>query len=221
MIDVQTIQRDYEFWSGSVSTDKAFQKRVEEIKEKRAIAAIDREIVTKVVDQLMAMGYRIACERDVRDPKDVGLQIDALAKQGYNVEARKEHFLRAEKSASLSSFAALTITLLTSDGRSRSGHRINCFVMPLDRSLKDGTARAAFLRLLFEEEVSYVTVCKDDEPHFIEFEFGRTGWGVVCDYSEELWGVIAPILRPYLPSRFVTTDAGPTSAVSSVNSHTG
>jgi hypothetical protein len=59
------------------------------------------------------------------------------------------------------------------------------------------------------------------EPHFIEFEFGRTGWGVVCDYSEELWGVIAPILRPYLPSSFVTTDAGPTSAVSSVNSHTG
>lgn len=61
MIDVQTVHRHKEFWPGRISSDAEFRERLERIAERRLVRDLDRQIVTKLVDALLAEGYLITC----------------------------------------------------------------------------------------------------------------------------------------------------------------
>jgi hypothetical protein len=202
MIDVQTIHRDYQFWEGNVSRDADYIERVAQIKKKRAAAEIDREIVTKVVDRLLAMDYHIYFELHVNDPKDFEAQVESLVMQGYKAEGREEDkFFEAERHSLSALSAPLRIALSTWDGRF-SGHqyRVDCYPLTIDCRLAHGWMRAAFLNLLFEKEASVLFARNDRENYFIELAFGETGGDVVWDYSEELSALVDPIVSAHRPT---------------------
>lgn len=69
MIDAQTFARAGEFWPGRISTDGEFEKRLGRIENVRKVATLERQIVTELIDGLIANGYRITgCIRDL-EPK--------------------------------------------------------------------------------------------------------------------------------------------------------
>jgi hypothetical protein len=64
LIDVQTVARCREFCDLSVSTDVEFDTRIQRVTDRRAVKKLEHQIVTELIDRLIADGYRItACAR--------------------------------------------------------------------------------------------------------------------------------------------------------------
>jgi hypothetical protein len=61
IIDRQTVRRHRMFWSHEVSTDQEFDQRLARIERRRAIQQLDQEIVSALVDRLLADGLPITC----------------------------------------------------------------------------------------------------------------------------------------------------------------
>lgn len=68
MIDIQVFERHNEFWPGRVSTDAEFDARLRRIAENRKVRALDRQITTELVDQLLSQGSSITCCLREDDP---------------------------------------------------------------------------------------------------------------------------------------------------------
>lgn len=64
LIDVQVVARCHEFGDCHILTDEEFARRIRLVAERRRASAIERSIVTDLIDRLLAEGYRItACAR--------------------------------------------------------------------------------------------------------------------------------------------------------------
>jgi hypothetical protein len=200
MIDVQTIDRDFLFWDGRVSTDAAYLRRVAEIKKKRADAESEREIVTKIVDRLIGAGHCLLLDFHIRNRRQFELQLETLAKSGFDVDCRDEDAIYgSKKPTSPVQPAALMMTLKTTDGSMMRQIRADCRALPFASRFNHGSTRAAFLTAIFENAVTPLYALKNGETYGVEFQFGESGSDVVYDYDEELMEIVDPILRQHCP----------------------
>jgi hypothetical protein len=204
IIDVQTIDRDFLFWDGRVSGDAAFLRRVAENKKKQADAEREREIVTKVVDRLIGTGHCLVVDFHVRDRRKFELQLETVAKSGFDVDCRDEDAIYgSKKPTSPVQPVGLMMTVTTTDGRMMRQIRADCRALPLASRFNHGSTRAAFLAAIFENAVTPLCAVKNGETYSVEFQFGESGSDVVYDYDEELKEIVDPILRQHRPLTWV------------------
>lgn len=69
MIAAQCIRFNHLYWDGRVEGDDAFDKRLRRVAEAREVRRIDREIVTQLVDALLADGHTITCDLQEDEPE--------------------------------------------------------------------------------------------------------------------------------------------------------
>lgn len=204
IIDVQTIDRDFLFWDGHVSSDTAYRRRVAEIKKKRADVEREREIVTRVIDRLICSGHCLSLEFHIRTQRQFELQLEALATSGFDVDCRDEDTIfRSKEPTSPVQSAALLMTLTTTDERIKRKIRGDCRALPLASRFNHGSTRAAFLAAVFENAATPLYALKNGETYSVEFQFGEGGSDVVYYYDEELMEILDPILRRHRPLTWV------------------
>jgi hypothetical protein len=87
MIDIQVVARCREFVDCQVDTDQAFDLRLQRVARARAVRALDRKIVTALVDKLLEEGYRItACARFDNPPFRNSRRRDGILKLLFDLE---------------------------------------------------------------------------------------------------------------------------------------
>ena len=69
MIAAQFLRRQTVYWDGRVTTDEEFDKRLKRVAEWREVQRVDREIATKIVDELLREGYTITCDLQDVEPE--------------------------------------------------------------------------------------------------------------------------------------------------------
>jgi hypothetical protein len=211
MIDVQIIDRNYLFWDGEVSSDAAYLQRVAEIKKKRADTERGREIVTNIVDRLIGTGHCLALDFHIHDRREFELQLDTLAKIGFDIDCREDDAVYGSKGPTrrLVTSAALLITLTTTDDRMNRRIRADCRALPLATRFNHGSTRAAFLAAIFKKAPRRYALSKMAKRIMSNFRSERVDptWSTITTKNSRRSSTRSSdsiVRRPAFPTNFRT-----------------